>query len=109
VRYELEPNQFVLRVYDKDQTNYVASALVRVYGDRAWVSSISSPLLFKALPEHFNDLLDRLKVVCLEGPMSRAMARAVRIASRDWAKFEILRSSICAGREMPWVVLSKKD
>jgi hypothetical protein len=33
----------------------------------------------------------------------------VRIASRDWAKFEILRSSICAGREMPWVVLSKKD
>jgi hypothetical protein len=109
VRYELEPNQYVLRVYEEHAENYIASALIRVYGDRAWVSSISSPRLFEALPQFFDELLDRLQVTCLEGPMSRAMARAVRIASRSWAKFEVVRISKCAGRNMEWVVISKRE
>ncbi len=108
MRYELEPNQYVLRVYDDHAENYVASALIRVYGDRAWVSSISSPRLFEAMPQYFNEFLDRLNVICLEGPMSRAMARAVRMASREWANFEITRQAKCAGRMMPWVVLTRK-
>jgi hypothetical protein len=109
VRYELEPNQYVLRVYEEHAENYIASALIRVYGDRAWVSSISSPRLFEALPQFFDELLDRLQVTCLEGPMSRAMARAVRMASRSWAHFEVARISKCAGRNMEWVVISKRE
>lgn len=108
MRFELEPIAYALRVYDQHPENYVATALVRVYGDRAWVSSISSPRLFEALPEHFNALLAQLGAVTLEGYMSKAMARAVRIASRGWARYEETHVGQCAGRSMPWVVLSRK-
>lgn len=108
MRFELEPTAYALRVYDAHAENYVAVATVRVYGDVGWMSSISSPRLFEALPEHFESLLDRLGVRTLEGYMSKAMARAVRMASRNWAVFEIKHYGQCAGREMPWVVLSRR-
>jgi hypothetical protein len=109
MRFELEPIEYTLRVYDDHAENYVAVALVRVYGDRAWVSSISSPRLFEAMPEHFSAFMDQLGAKTLEGYMSKAMARAVRMASRNWAKFEITHTGQMAGREMPWVVLSRKE
>lgn len=109
LRYELEPTQFVLRVYDDDGDSYVASATIRIYGDRAWMSQISSPRLYQAMPEYFEDLLDRLNVVSLEGYMSKTHARAVRLASRGWAKFEITHMGKCAGREMPWVRISRLE
>ena len=108
LRYELEATQYVVRVYEEDRSEaYVASAVIRVYGDRGWISSISSPKLYAALPRYFNELLDRLGVVALEGYMAQAHARAVRIASRSWAKFEITHTGECAGRKMPWVRLSR--
>jgi hypothetical protein len=110
LRYEIDANQYVLRVYDESSPdNYIASAIVRVYGDRGWVSSISSPRLFEALPEYFNQVMEKLKIVTMEGYMSKAMARAVRMSSRTWAKFEITHYGQCAGREMPWVKLSKLE
>lgn len=108
MRYELEPNQFVLRVYDGSDENYIASATVRTYGDRGFVSQISSPRLFEAMPAYFEQFMDRLGVKTLEGYMSKAMARAVRIASRKWAQFSITHEGDCAGRTMPWVVLKRK-
>jgi hypothetical protein len=105
MRYELEPNQFVLRVYDKHPENYVATALIRVYGDRAWVSSISSPRLFDAIAEHFISFLDELNVVSLEGYMSRTMARALRIKAKGWATYEETDHGTCAGRVMSWIRL----
>jgi len=110
MRYEVEPITYVLRVYDDDRPDdYVASAMIRIYGDRGWVSSISSPRLFEALSKHFNDLLDKLNLTCLEGYMSEPMARALRMKAHTWADFEIIRRGECAGRAMPWVVLSKKS
>jgi hypothetical protein len=112
VRYEVEPITWALRVYDEARTNpddYIASALVRKYGDRGWVSSISSPRLFDGIRDHFDALLDQLGVVCLEGYMSEAMARALRIKAHGWAEFYVSRRGICAGRTMPWVVLSKLE
>jgi len=108
VRYELAADQYELRVYDKHPENYVAVALVRVYGDRAWVSSISSPRLFDALGEHFISFLDELKVLSLEGYMSKAMARALRSKARGWALYEETDHGVCAGRTMAWVRLSAK-
>ena len=108
LRYEIEPTQFVLRVYDdKSQDNYVASALIRTYGDRAYMSSISSPRLFDAMPQHFDDLMERLGLVTLEGYMTKAMARAVRMASRGWALFTVTHTGMCAGRQMEWVVIGR--
>ena len=109
MRYELEPIEYALRVYDAHEDNYVAVALVRRYGDRAWVSSISSPRLFTAMPEYFDAFMDELGAVTLEGYMSKAMARAVRIMSRGWATFNITHYGKEAGREMPWVVIGRKN
>lgn len=110
MKYELEANQYVLRIYEDDaEETYVAVAQVRVYGDRAWVSSISSPLFYKAMGQYFNEWLDKLGVVCFEGYMSKAHARAVRMACRTWGKFEITHYGGCAGRQMPWVVVSRLD
>lgn len=108
MRYELEPTQFVLRAYEGSDENYIASATIRVYGDRAWVSQISSPRLFEAMPAYFDQFMSRLGVKSLEGYMSKAMARAVRMACRKWADFKITHEGECAGRTMPWVVLSRK-
>ena len=110
MRYEVEPITYVVRVYDDDRPDdYVASAMVRKYGDRGWVSSISSPRLFEGIADHFNAFLDELGVVCVEGYMSEPMARAVRIKSRGWADYYVARRGLCAGRTMPWVVLTKLE
>ena len=110
LRYEVEPTQYVLRIYDaSSDTNYIASALIRTHGDRGWMSSISSPRLFDALPRHFDGLLTELGLKTLEGYMSKAMARAVRIRARMWADYKVLHSGVCAGREMFWVVLSRRS
>jgi hypothetical protein len=116
VRYEVEPITWALRVYDETRTNtddYIASALIRRYGDRGWMSSISSPRLFDALaiPGAFDEFLDKLGIVCLEGYMSEVMARALRMqaSKHPWCDYYVARRGLCAGRTMPWVVLSKLE
>ena len=110
MRYELEPIDFALRVYGEHEENYVATALVRIYGDRAWVSSISSPKLFDIVTNgKLGDLLQGLGVKTLEGYMSKAMARALRMKSRGLAGFEITHYGECSGRQMPWIVFRRLD
>lgn len=107
MRYELDPIEYALRVYEDHSTNHVATALVRVYGDRAWLSNLSSPRLFQALPEHLLEFLDRLGVVALEGYMRPVMARAARMATRGHASFTVTHRGMCAGRELDWVVIGR--
>jgi hypothetical protein len=116
MRYEVEPITWALRVYDEPglrahDEDYVASALIRKYGDRGWVSSISSPRLFSVFTDHFEEILDIVGVSCFEGYMSEPMARALRIrlGSARWAEYYVARRGICSGRTMPWVVLSRPD
>lgn len=108
MRYELEPTTYAIRVYDQHPENYVATAILRVYGDKGWVSNISSPRLFEMM-SHMVELMDRVGIATLEGYMSRAMARAIRMASREWASFEITHYGNCAGRNMPYVVVRRKQ
>jgi hypothetical protein len=112
VRYEVEPITWAVRMYEDGRPDdYIATALIRKYGDRGWMSQISSPRLFDslAIPGRFNELLDQLGIVCLEGYMSEPMARALRIKSHGWAEYYVARRGLCAGRTMPWVVLAKLD
>jgi hypothetical protein len=51
--------------------------------------------------------MDKLGLLTLEGYMSKAHARAVRMSCKAWAKFEITHYGDCAGRQMPWVVISR--
>ena len=106
-RYEIEPTQYVIRVYSDDATDYVASATLRVYGDRAWMSQISSPKLYGPLFADLNAIMDKLGIVTVEGYMSDAHARATRMAARGHAQFEITHRGTCAGRQMPWVIIRR--
>ena len=108
MRYEVEPNQFIIRAYEEGEDyTYVASAIIRKYGDRGWMSSISSPKLFKLIIEHMDSVFDDCGVTTFEGYMNPAMARALRIGVKNKAKFSISHWGVCSGRKMPWVILSK--
>lgn len=102
MRYELEPMQFALRIYDQHEDNYVAVATIRTYGDRAWISGISSPRLFDMF-DKLPELMARLQVKSLEGYMTDTMARAMRIASHGRARVDTREEGECSGRTMTWI------
>ena len=108
MRFEVHAKEYGLWVYDDDADpdNWCASAIVQVYGDRAWISCISSPLLFKALPEHLVAFMDKIGVVTLEGYMTPAMARALRLKCRGFANFEITHTGKTFRGELPWVIIT---
>lgn len=107
MKFEIEPNQFVIRVYDDHADNYVASALIRVYGDRGWMSSITGAKFYEALREHSSEIMDKVGANTLEGYMTKEHARLLRMMCRGHAAFHIAHHGKCAGRDMPWVVLSR--
>jgi hypothetical protein len=109
VHFEIEPNQYVVRVYGDDKDNYIASAQIRKYGDRGWMSSIVGKEFFFVLRDHFNEILEQVGVETLEGYVMDSMARLMRLSCRGRAKFEITHYGMCAGRRMPWVVFSKLE
>jgi hypothetical protein len=107
VRFELEPTAYALRVYVDETDNCVATAQIRIYGNRGWVSSISGPRVFGIVTAgQVSALMDQLNVVSLEGYMTRAMARALRIASKGQTDYQAYH---IAGTYLPWVVLRRTD
>ena len=110
MRFEIEPNQFVIRVYDDAHPdNYVASALIRVYGDRGWMSSITGAHFYEVLRDHLPEILDKVGTKTLEGYVTPAHARLMRMAARGGrGVFSVVSEGMCAGRKMVWVVLSRE-
>ena len=111
MRYEIEPNQYVIRLYEDDShpENYYASALIRTYGDIAFVSSISSPRFFQFAINQLDEVLTAIKAESLQGYMSKAMARACRMGCKGKAKYQEGFTGECSGREMPWISVSRLD
>lgn len=111
IRFEIGPNQYALRVYDVDghPDDYVAGATIRTYGDRGWMSQIVGRGFYDALREHFEEILDQCQCATLEGYMTDAHARLLKRLCRNRAAFGITHRGQCAGREMPWVVLSRLE
>jgi hypothetical protein len=108
LRCEVEPNQFVLRVYGGSHPdNYIASALIRTYGDRGFMSSIIGERFYQAMREHLDEIMAKVGTRTLEGYMTKAHARLLRISLRGRFAVQIQDKGQCAGREMPWVVVSK--
>lgn len=107
LHYELEANQYSIRVYDSERGNmdYVSSALVQVNGDVAWVRQVSSPVFIECLVENLEMILKGLGVTRLEGLMNPAMARMLRIKASGVAKYEELKHVLCSGRDLIWVAL----
>jgi hypothetical protein len=109
MKFEIEPNQYVIRVYDDEHPdNYVASALIRVYGDRGWMSSIIGPHFYELLRDHLNEILDKVGVRTLEGYVTESHARLMRMMCRGHATFQVAGEGRNAGRQMVWVIFSKE-
>jgi hypothetical protein len=109
--YEIEANQYGMRVYDTDRSDmaYVASCVIQTYGRTGWMRQITSPLLVKTVVENLEDLLINLKIDCFEGSMNPAMARVVRAAARGKARFDMLQVTEYAGRKLQWCRLSRSE
>jgi hypothetical protein len=107
--YEIEPNQYGMRVYDTERggMSYVASCVIQTYGRTGWMRQISSPALVKAVIENLDSILTNLKIDHFEGSMNPSMARVVRAAARGKAKFEGFQIAECAGRQLQWCRLSR--
>lgn len=110
MRYEVEANQFVVRIYDDHADNYVASALIRTYGNRGFMSSITGERFYEGLVSHVGDLMHHCKVSTLEGYMTKAHARLLRMELRRAGTGDVTieGDGMCAGRTMPWVVVTSK-
>lgn len=106
MRFEVAPTQYALRVYGDHADDYIAGATIRTYGDRGWMSQIIGARFYEALRDHFLEILAAANCKTLEGYMTDAHARLLRRLCKGRASFGITHRGMCAGREMPWVVLS---
>ena len=108
VRWEVEPIHYVVRLYHPSHPdNYIANAHVRIYGDRGWMSNIIGASFYDVLADNVPALLKACGGIrTLEGFMTKVHARALRMRLRGKAKVEVTHTGMCAGREMPWVVVS---
>lgn len=110
--FEVDPRQFSVRVYDQDDVNYDSSCQVFRYGDRGFMYSINGDHGFYKMwvkPGALTSLLAQLKVRTLEGYVTRAHARLMRLALRGVGRVEIVHEGGMAGREMVWVCVRDKD
>lgn len=101
---EIGDRQYSIRVYGDDETNYVASAQVFRYGDKAFVYSINGTEFYA----NAGEIIERLKqkgVVSLEGYAGLPHARLMGIALKGIAKVEIQPSGDMDGHELAWVVV----
>jgi hypothetical protein len=107
---EIRPTQYALRVYKGHSDNYPASAVIQTYGDKAWMSMISNPGFYRALRNHVPDILDAVGVRSLEGYVTPAHARLMRMMFKHRASFAMDdECGTCADRDMPWVTISAAD
>jgi hypothetical protein len=110
LKFEIESNQYTIRIYAPEhKDNYIASALIRTYGDRGFMSNIIGAGFYEVLHDHLEEILTKCNVATLEGYMTDAHARLLRMQARGRASFSIQQRGMCAGREMPWVILSRKN
>lgn len=110
LRYEIDPHGYALRVYsDRSDIDYIASCVVQTCGSDAWVTNVSSPLVFDAVLDNLEDIMVTLGVERLLGTMNPAMARALRMKVRGRAKFTQEAPQLYAGRMLPWVSISRLE
>ena len=109
LRFEISPSTFDVRVYDTEKSDmtYIATATIRTNGEIGWVSQISNPVFFDIVVEHLDAILDYLQITSLQGAMNPVMARALRIKVKNRANITIQSPHKYAGRDLPWVILSK--
>lgn len=105
-RYELQANQFALRVYEEGEPDhYISEALIRTYGDEGWISMVLGDEFYLAAQANIKEFMLEAGVKTLAGYVSHAHARAMRMLLKNVAVVDVIRKGMCAGREMSWVIV----
>lgn len=105
------PRQTSVIVKRDGKINYVASCNVFHYGDRSCMYTINGEEFYKAsaqpgvLAKLFNDL----QTSTLEGYVTEAHARLMRVALRRVATVELAHEGTMAGEKMVWVIVRVKE
>jgi len=107
-RFIVVPRQFSVMVYGDDSVNYDASCNVFRYGDRGFMYSITGWKFYEAWRKQgaLRSLLAQLDVKSLEGYVTAAHARLMRVALRHVGRVEVTGEGEMAGHTMVWVVVS---
>ena len=108
VRVEVEPTQYRVRLYLGPGNNYDLSCQIFVYGDRAFVYSItgSSPGVYREINSWIAAMFKETGVTSLEGYVTDAHLRLFKRSAFD---VSVPCRGMMAGREMPWIVIREKD
>lgn len=110
-RFEVIPRQVSVVVFDEQDTlNYCASCNVFIYGDRGFMYTINGEQFYAAfaLEGRAIDLLKKLNVRSLEGYVTKAHARLMRMALRKDMNVEITGAGEMMDHSMVWVSVTKK-
>lgn len=111
ISVEIEPKLFQIRAYKGKADNYIASCQVFKYGDRGFVYSIMGALpdVYESL-NFFCEKIFSLGIVTLEGYVTESHVRLFKRALRG-SGMSILteHSGMMADREMPWIVIKRKE
>lgn len=106
MHFKVIPRQDTVLVFDDgDPLNYVASCQVWKYGDKGIMHTINGNRFYELMAELGGDVLERLGVETLEGYVTPAHARLMRIALKRVATVSVAHRGRMAGHDMVWVVI----
>lgn len=108
MRYKIVTRQDSILVFDGDSPNYVASCQVFIYGDRGFMYNANGQEFYSCMVENGVEMMKEMKVVSLEGYVTKAHARLMRIALPGVADVAITGTGEMAGVSMVWVVIKPK-
>lgn len=105
MNFKIVERQASVLVFDKDEINYTASCQVFTYGDVGLMYGINGRKFYELMAEQGPQVMEQLGVKSLEGYITKAHARLMRIALKKVATLDIAHTGMCAGHEMVWVVI----
>ena len=108
MKLSLIPRQYSGVIYDDSSDRYCASFQISVYGDHGGMYSITGDKFYEFFKDkdHVDELFSKLGVKTLEGYISKAHARLMKVALRHSAKVELREEGEMNGFPMVWVVVS---
>jgi len=90
IKYKIIDRQVSLHFYEDDSNYYKqGSCQLFLYGDYALMHSIQGDGFIPACYEHLKEIMDTLKINTVEGYMSPAIARTVRMVFRTHPDFVV--------------------
>ncbi len=105
----VERQASVIVFEDQADINYCASCQVFLYGDVGLMYGINGVKFYELMAEQGPQVMAELGVKTLEGYVTKAHARLMRIAVKRVADVTVRHEGMMAGHPMVWVVISRRN